>query len=95
MILIAAALGGIGFACMLFRRTMLGMLIGIQLMVLGATMFFILAGVVSGAAIQGQLFGFFIILGGVAQIIVGYALAVRVFYLKKRVAMDELRTLKQ
>ncbi len=94
MMLVAAALGGMGLFCMLFRKTLLGFLIGLQLMVLGATTVFVLAGALSGMANRGHIFGLFIVLGGVAQLVAGYALAVRLFCLKKRVEMDELRSLK-
>jgi NADH:ubiquinone oxidoreductase subunit K len=94
MILVAAALGGMGLVCMLYRRTLLGLLIGVQLLALGATMIFVLAGASSGSLIQGHVFGLFITLGGIAHLVVGYALAVRLFYLKRRAGMDELRYLK-
>lgn len=94
MIMVAAALGGMGLVCMLYRRTLLGVLIGVQLLVVGATMVFVLAGVSSGVPVQGHLFGLFITLGGVAQLVTGYALSVRLFYLRRRAGMDELRSLK-
>lgn len=94
MIVTAAILGGLGLICLVSRRTLLGLLIGLQLLVLGATSIFVMAGVSSGAHSHGHIFGLFIVLGGVAQLVVGYALAVRLFYLKKRVGMDELRSLK-
>jgi NADH:ubiquinone oxidoreductase subunit K len=58
-------------------------------------MVFVLAGISSGARTQGHLFGLFIALSGVAQLAGGYALAVRLFYLKNRTKMDQLRSLKQ
>jgi NADH:ubiquinone oxidoreductase subunit K len=94
VIVVAAALGGLGLVCALYRKTLLGVLIGVQLMFLGATMIFVLAGFSSGALVNGHAFGLFITLGGVGQLVVGYALAVRLFYLKKRAGMDELRSLK-
>ncbi len=95
MMLIAGIVGGLGLVCMISRPTVLGMLIGIQLLVLGATMAFVLAGIISGARIEGHLFGLFIALSGVAQLAGGYALAVRLFYLRNRIHLDELRALKR
>jgi NADH:ubiquinone oxidoreductase subunit K len=95
MMLVAGLIGGLGLICMISRRTLLGMMVGIQLLVLGSTMMFVLAGILSGARVEGHLFGLFIALGGVAQLAGGYALAIRLFYLKKQVSMDELRVLKQ
>jgi len=95
LMLVAGLVGGLGLVCMITRRTLLGMMIGVQLLILGATLAFVLAGVISGARVQGHVFGLFVVLGGVAQLIAGYSLAVRMFYLKKRINMDDLRALKQ
>ncbi len=95
MMLVAGLIGALGLVCMISRRTILGLMVGIQLLILGATMMFVLAGISSGARVQGHLFGLFIALSGVAQLSGGYALAIRLFYLKGRTNMDELRSLKQ
>lgn len=95
MMLIAGMIGGLGLICMISRKTLLGLLIGIQLLVLGSTMMFVLAGVASGMKSEGSIFGMFIILGGIAQLVVGYSLAIRLFFLKKKISMDELQALKQ
>ena len=95
MMWVAGVVGGMGLVCMISRRTLLGFMIGIQLLILGATMMFVLAGVSAGGRVSGQVFGMFIALGGVAQLVAGYALAVGLFFLKKRVGMDDLRSLKQ
>ncbi len=94
MIAISGLLGGLGLMCMLMRRTLLGFLIGIQLLILGSTSVFVLAGVASGAGSKGHLFGLFIWLGGVGQLVVGYALATGLFYLMKMAGMEDLRSLK-
>lgn len=98
MMIISGLIGAFGLACVISRRTFLGVLVGIQILVLGATMMFVLAGLVSGgsgARVQGHLFGVFIALGGVAQLVGGFAIAIRLFYLKNRTEMDQLRALKQ
>jgi NADH:ubiquinone oxidoreductase subunit K len=95
LMLVAGAIGALGLICMVSRRTLLGVMVGIQILALGATMIFVLAGIVSGARVQGHLFGLFIALSGVAQLAGGYALAIRLFYLDNRTKMDQLRSLKQ
>jgi NADH:ubiquinone oxidoreductase subunit K len=95
MMIVAGAIGALGLACAISRRTLLGVMVGIQISTLGATMMFVLAGIASGARVQGHLFGLFIALGGVAQLVGGYAIAIRLFYLKNRTRMDQLRTLKR
>lgn len=95
MMVIAGLIGGLGLVCMITRKSMLGLLIGIQLLVLGSTMMFVLAGLSSGLKIQGHIFGLFITLGGIAQLVVGYSLTIRLFSLKKNISLDELQALKQ
>jgi NADH:ubiquinone oxidoreductase subunit K len=95
MMLVAGLIGALGLACVIARRTLLGVMVGVQLMVLGSTMMFVLAGISAGERVEGHLFGIFIALGGVAQLAGGYAIAIRLFYLKSRTKMDELRALKQ
>ncbi len=90
----SAILGGLGLLCLLYRRTLLGAMIGIQLMGLGATLAFVLCGALGGAQVQGHVFGLFVTLIGVAQLVAGYALAVRLFYLKQKAGMDEIRSLR-
>lgn len=94
MILTAALLGGLGLVCMIVRRTLLGVLIGSQLLVLGGTTMMVMAGVAAGVPVEGHLFALFILLGGVAQLVAGYALATRTFLLKRRASIDELRSLR-
>ena len=95
MMMVAGIIGALGLVCMISRRTLLGLMVGVQLLVLGSTMIFVLAGISSGERVRGHLFGLFIALGGVAQLAGGYAIAIRLFYLKNRTHMDELRSLKQ
>ncbi len=95
LIILAALLGGLGLFSVASRRTLLGILVGIQLMLIGASMSFVLAGISSESRVLGQIVGLFIILGGVAQLVGGYALATRLFYLKRKIAIRELRSLKQ
>lgn len=95
MIAIAICLSGIGLACILYKRTLLGVLIGAQILVTSAAMVFVIAGSAQAStASTGQALGLLVTLGGVAFTVAGYALSVRLFYLKKRVDMDELRSLK-
>jgi NADH:ubiquinone oxidoreductase subunit K len=95
MMLVAGIIGGMGIICMISRNTMLGLLVGMQLLVLGASLAFVIAGLSSGLKIYGQAFGFFITLGGIAQLAVGYALSIRLFFLKKKITLDQIQSLKK
>ncbi len=95
MMLVAGLIGGLGLVCMISRKSLLGLLIGVQLLILGSTMMFVIAGIFSGLRIQGHIFGLFITLGGIAQLVVGYSLAIRLFFLKKGISMNKVQALKQ
>ncbi len=95
MMLIAGLIGGLGLVCMISRQTMLGLLMGVHFLILGSAMIFVLAGMSTGLRVQGYIFAFFITLGGVTQLVVGYSLAIRLFFLKKRTSSHEMQALKQ
>ena len=81
---------------MISRRTLLGLMVGrAELLCLGSTMMFVLAGVSLGRAVQGHVFGLFIALGGVAQLAGGYAIAIRLFYQRQGYRMDQAEALKK
>jgi NADH:ubiquinone oxidoreductase subunit K len=97
---VAGLIGAMGLVCVVMRRTLLGLLIGIQLMIMGATMMFVVAGIFAGTThdgvvrASGHAGGVFIAVGGIAQLVAGFALAIRLFYLKNRIEMSDLKSLK-
>jgi NADH:ubiquinone oxidoreductase subunit K len=92
---VSAALGGVGLLALLYKKTILGLLVGTQLLMMGATTLLVFAGASAGALLEGHLFAFFIVLAGLAQMVAVYALATRMFYLKGKTSLDELRSLKR
>ena len=96
MVIMAALLGLLGLASILLKKTVLGILVGFQLLMTGATLFFVVSGAQSnGHPADAQAFGIVILLGAVAQLAGGLALAIRMFYLKGSDSLDEMRALKQ
>ena len=95
MTLVAGLMGGLGLICMISRKSLVGMLIGVQILLMGAALIFVLSGLDSAAKVQGHVAGLVIVLGGVAQVVGGFALAIRMFFLKDGISMDELRSLKR
>lgn len=91
---IAAILCGIGIACLFFRQSFLGLLLGSQISFAGATLFLVVFGKKAGILLQGHVFGIFIVLVGLVQLTGGLAIATRLFFLKKSVSMNEVRSLK-
>jgi NADH:ubiquinone oxidoreductase subunit K len=95
MIAIAGILGALGLVSLLSRKSFLGMLVGIQLLVLGAASAFVIAGIQSHNLVDGPIFAFVIVLSGATQLAGGYALLMRFYYLKASVEMKEMESLKQ
>ena len=92
---VSAALGGIGLAGLLYKKTMLGLIASIQLMVLGVGILFVFSGGEASMRMNGHSFAVFVVISGLVQSICGYALATRLFYLKNKTALSELRNLKR
>jgi NADH:ubiquinone oxidoreductase subunit K len=92
---LSAALGGIGLMALLYKKTVLGLVVGMQLLTLGGTSLLVFAGASSGSSLEGHLFAFFIAVVGLAQMGAAYAVATRMFYLKGKTSLDELRSLKR
>ena len=95
MILVAAVLAGIGLACTIYRRTLLGLILGLQILVISVTLVFILAGAQAQATtLHGQIAGLVVMLTGLVLCVAGCALSVRLFYLRQRASLDDVRALK-
>jgi|CryBogDrversion2_8_1035294.scaffolds.fasta_scaffold175816_1 NADH:ubiquinone oxidoreductase subunit K len=84
MIWLSAILGSLGIAGMVIGKSLLKILIGMQLLILGASVLLVYSGIVTQVPVQGHVFGFFIILGGIAQLVTGFTLSMRVFIFKHR-----------
>jgi NADH:ubiquinone oxidoreductase subunit K len=93
--LVSGALGAIGLVGMLYKKTMLGIIVSIQMMVLGASVLFVATGSEAGTQTDGHSFAVFVIIGGLVQGIGGYALATRMFYLKNESTLSKIRELKR
>lgn len=94
MILLAGLVGALGFLCLVWRQTILGVLIGLQLLSLGGGMILVLSGVIAGVRADGQVAGLLVAITSLAQLVAGLAVATRLFYLRGRSEMKDLRSLK-
>jgi len=94
MILVPVVIGGLGFFCLIWKRDLLGVFIGVQLLFLSTSTVFVLSGVLSGQVAKAYVFALFIIYCGVAQLVIGLALTSRFFKQNKGIGMDSLRSLK-
>ena len=93
--IVAALLGGLGCICITLRRSLLGVLLGMQMLMLGATLLFVVAGSALGLSVRTNVLGLFALLGQVGLIVAGFALCIRLYSVKKSIAMDQLRSLKR
>ncbi len=84
VLILAFFLGGMGLICAFTRRTLLGLMIGIQLLVMGAAVMSVASGMMTNQRVLGNLFGYFIVLSSVIQFVTGCALAMRFFALKRK-----------
>lgn len=97
MIWIAGIMGGLGIACMMLKKTLIGILMGMQILASGAVLMFTSVGMISGLKMDSYIFGIFIILSSIVQLAVGYSLAIRSFFQKKNILIEpkeKLRMLK-
>ncbi len=94
MIWLGGLVGGLGLVAVLIRPTLLGVLIGIQIVFLGATLSFVVSGALGGVPDQGHIFAVFVTLSGVAQLVSGYAILLRLNYQRKSLKMNDLESLR-
>lgn len=94
IMLMGFVLGAFGLLCLFGKKTFLGLLVGTYLLTLGATTSLVAAGLISGVDSRAQIFSIFVVVGGIAQMVVGYAFAIRLFFLHKNVSIKELTQLR-
>lgn len=94
MIWVAGLIGALGLVCIIYKRTLLGLLVGIHMLGLGSSVLFVFVGLLNGLNAKCYVFALFIILGGLAQLVVGYALGMRLFLIKKNTSLDDLQGLR-
>ena len=92
--IVSPALGAIGMIGLLYKKTMLGLIVSIQFMVLGACVLFVFSAA-QAMQMDGLAFAVLIVIAGLSQSIGSYALATRLFYLRNKTSVSELRSLKR
>jgi len=91
---LSLALGLLGLACLIGKRGLPGIFLGIHLLLLGATAAVVISGASSGFSEDGRVFGLFALIVGLAQVVLGFALAARLFLLKGDERVGSLRRLR-
>ena len=94
LVVFSGLVGACGLISLLSKRTLMGALTGVQLLFLGTAMMFVSSGGHENMGVEAHVFAILITFVGVSFLVTGYALAVRLYYLKKRIYLSDLRQLK-
>lgn len=94
MMAVAVFLSGIGLFAVLSRPTLLGIILGFQMMTMGAGLVFVFSGSHAGELARGHVFASYLLVNGFVFFGSGLILTSRLFFLRKRAAVDEIRTLR-
>lgn len=94
MMAIAVFLSGIGLFAILSRPTLLGIILGFQMMTMGAGLVFVFAGSHANELVRGHVFASYLLVSAIVFSGSGLILTSRLFFLRKRAAVDEIRTLR-
>ena len=95
VILSILSLAGVGFYCLLATRNMIKIIIGLQLMIKGVAMAFILGGNLTGQISLGQTMALTVIVADTIVAVIGLALSVQVRHHLGTLDIKALSTLKR
>lgn len=95
VVLAIISLAGVGFYCLLATRNLIRVIVGLQLMIKGVALAFVLAGNTSGNVNLGQTLGLTVIVADTIVAVVGLAMAVRIRHRLGSLDVKELSSLKR
>jgi NADH-quinone oxidoreductase subunit K len=93
-LLISALLFFVGIAVMISRKSVIAILLGIELILNAAAINFVAYSKYVTQNLDGQIFSLFIIVVAAAEAAVGLAIVIRFFQLKETIHIDEANQLK-
>ena len=93
-LLISALLFFVGIAVMISRKSVIAILLGIELILNAAAINFVAYSKFVTQNLDGQIFTLFIIVVAAAEAAVGLAIVIRFFQLKETIHIDEASQLK-
>ncbi len=95
VVLAIISLAGVGFYCLLATRNLIRVIVGLQLMIKGVALAFVLAGNTSGNVNLGQTLGLTVIVADTIVAVVGLAMAVQIRHRLGSLDVKELSSLKR
>lgn len=95
VIIAILSLAGVGFYCLLATRNMIKVIVGLQLIIKGVALAFVLGGNLTGQVNLGQTLGLTVIVADTIVAVVGLAMAVQVRHRLGTLDTKALSTLKR
>ncbi len=95
VILAILSLAGVGFYCLLVTRNLIRVIVGLQLVVKGVALAFVLGGNMTGNLNLGQTLGLTVIVADTIVAVIGLAMAVQIRHRLGTLDVKELSTLKR
>lgn len=94
MVVMSLLLAALGTFCILVKRSILGMVIGAQLIVFAGSSIFLISGVTSGAQLDGQVVSLLALVLGTIQVGVAMAYTVNLNRIRHQSRIEDLRNLR-
>jgi NADH:ubiquinone oxidoreductase subunit K len=95
VVLAILSLAGVGFYCLLATRNLIRVIVGLQLVVKGVALAFVLGGNVTNNVNLGQTLGLTVIVADTIVAVIGLAMAVQIRHRLGTLDVKELSTLKR
>ncbi len=92
--LVSVVLAMLGILAILSRKTLLGMIFGMQLISQSLISFSVFIGYARGQPLNGQMVAFFMLIISLSSIVASLSLAIRIFYLRKSIELSHLKGLR-
>ena len=94
LFIVSALIAAAGILSMAVKRTIFGVLVGVHLLFVAFTALFSSISVFLGNGADTQVAAFLIMMTGLAVLVSGFALSLRLFVLSRRGGMDVIRNLR-
>lgn len=94
MIFASMFISGLGLSCLIFRKNLIGIIVGLQMFFMGGVSFLSLTGILTKNAEKTYVVAFLVLLALVSVLVIWFALCVRVYFLERSLEIKNLNRLK-
>ena len=95
MTTVALLFGWVGIFCIVSKRDLIGVISGLLILFWGVSVAFVVAGARGAAPESAQAVAAFVSVCVVIQLVLGLAMAVRLYYVKRTIEVDRFKELKE